>query len=277
MKIYNFNHPFSPRQASWYCKTYQNYIKDLFNKVQSLYEFIINFNAPFHIINYMNNPDNIENIFTDSIVNGYYGVIDNIDHTPTLLGYNLNWRQGVINTSNDGQIQVNISSTPTFIPWPMGYVCVCNTNKDATSRMKEDYYLIPVSLPSFYKYTYADFSLLSKFSNNQYDSSANAVLLNFGKYNKRFIYNEVVDNRYQSYTLTSTNITDWSDLYWLNEPIQLYTYHTTTNSNITTIEEYVMDYNHYTIEQPINNTLQYQTIVNFANPIVSQNIHLLII
>lgn len=230
MKIYNFNHPFQ-YQHSLYLKQYREYIQFIWHQVQSLYDFIINFNPPYEIINREGNPNHISNLLTDDIVNGWYG--SEIDDDYIYNAYNLTFRQGFINTGVNAKLKWNANIGDNYIPFPSGYVCISNTNKAGNLRLQNDYSILPASVPALYWYSYSMQNLVAQYYENRVGNRVDSIIFTLPKYNCRFITSHTWGgNAAAGFSLNSNSIKTKENMIWTGEPLQLHHYYSDTYEEI---------------------------------------------
>lgn len=266
MKIYNFNHPFQWTH-SIYIRQYREYIQFIWHQIQSLYDFIINFNPPYEIINREGNPNNISDLLTDEIVNGWYGSeVDEDDYIYN--AYHLTFRQGFINTGKDAQLKWNAQVSDNYIDFPSGYVCISNTNKAANLRLQKDYIILPASVPALYWYSYDMQNLVAKYYDNKVGNRVDSIVFTFPKYNCRFITSHTWGgNAATGFSLNSNNIKTKEGIIWTGESLQLHHYYNNT------YEEIFADitYDTYIIHDVVNNvkTLQHEVTVSRTNELTT--------
>lgn len=267
MKIYNFNHPTTPH-TQWHCHQYQNYIYKIWHQVQSLYDYITNFNPPYEIINRENNPNKISNILTDQNVNGYYGT-DNVFDASKLL-----FRQGFINTGQDAQLKYD---NENLINFPSGYVCICNTNQ--ANRTLNDYTILPASVPSLYWFSWQQQNLAAQYHDNTVGNRVDQIIFTLPSEPCRFNYQNIAWGANPTgFSANSSTVTTVDGLYWTDEPLQIHHYLSIgEEGSIIGTEELFIDstYKTMTVYDTIDGikTFQQQLVVDNLSPMARNLIY----
>lgn len=302
MKIYNFNYPFT-KTHSPYWNLYHEYIQYIWHQTQSLYDYIINFNPPYDIINGINNTNKINNILTDDIVNGWYGVDttyllltsepadwdDNYTNyyiysnqqyihntsstwqdntyyekiTDIYYADRLNFRQGFINTGQDGKLRIdsNDNQSSSYIEFLSGYVCFCNTNQPGNNRTFDNYILLPASVPSLYWYSYTASDWVAQYYDNKVGNRIDAIIFTLPSEPCRFNYkSELWGFNPTGLSPNSNSIKTIDNVLWTGEVIQPHHYYKDSNEEIFIESTYKTTIIHTTS----NNikTLQHQVMID---------------
>lgn len=217
MKIYNFNHPTRPH-VQWHYHQYWRYVRQLRCQVQSLYDYIINFNPPYNVINRENNPDKISNLLTDDNVNKYYGNnTEGIYYANKLL-----FHQGFINTGIDARLRYNNNGDTT--DFPSGYICICNTSQKE-SRTLNDYIILPASVPSLYWFSWQDDNWVAQYHDNTIGNRVDQIIFTLPSEPCRFNYKNIAWGANPTgFSANSSTVTTVDGLYWTDEPLQIHHY-----------------------------------------------------
>ena len=199
MRIVNFN----GKKDTWRAWN-KTYCYDLERQIISLYDYLIYFNPDYVIFNSPTKEGALTNEEMATV--GYQKDVGNKTH---FYPKKLMWRQGFYNNSThgDGYIDLNGDGS-NLIPFPAGFICIRNTNKEITS--KKDLLVLPIGNGGLYNFNISYKDLVATFRANELNNFAKTFSFNLGS-NLRYINQSSIDTLNQDGSNINVSIFNQSE------------------------------------------------------------------